>query len=700
MPKDSHPSAVTHPTPPVKRIGIDTGGTFTDAVLWDEYTGLEASAKASSTKKDPSAGAMTSIRKIEHWLRDKRTVRHLVHGTTVATNAALEASGPRIAMLCSRGFRDVLEIGRLVRPPEMLYDLHARLSIELVRRRDRFEISERLDHRGQVIADLDERDVVEAARTIEARGIKSAAVCFLYSHLDGSHERAAREILQREVPDLRVSISCEVLPEFREYERAAITALNAYLAPVATDYLGQLEAQVNSWRPDSRLWIMQSNGGVTSAARASETPVTLLLSGPAGGAVAGRYVAQQAGLPNVITVDMGGTSFDVCLVSDGELPMTQERKVMDLPVRIPSVDILTIGAGGGSLGWIDKGGQFRVGPQSAGAEPGPAAYHRGGSAATVTDANVVLGILGDRQLLAGEVELDAAAAHRACEDLGRRLGMSAVEAAWGIRRIANSAMAGAVRAVSVGRGHDPRDFAIIAFGGAGPMHAADIAREIGVTRLVVPAVPGCHSALGMVVTDVAHDYSVSTLAVAESGLEERLNSAFTALERLATSDLRQDGIADHRQLLLRTLDMRYYGQHSHLNVTINTAHPSWLDLALARFHKDHERLYGFMVPDETVEIVNARLRALGQLADHHGRTEPPSAPVDVQAPEPIERRRIYFGPSANESLLTALYDRRAVTPGTHLEGPAIIQQEDSTLVLPPGASALADAWGNLLVSVG
>lgn len=278
----------------------------------------------------------------------------------------------------------------------------------------------------------------------------------------------------------------------------------------------------------------------------------------------------------------------------------------------------------------------------------------------------MLGILGDRQLLAGEVELDAAAAHRACEDLGRRLGMSAVEAAWGIRRIANSAMAGAVRAVSVGRGHDPRDFAIIAFGGAGPMHAADIAREIGVTRLVVPAVPGCHSALGMVVTDVAHDYSVSTLAVAESGLEERLNSAFTALERLATSDLRQDGIADHRQLLLRTLDMRYYGQHSHLNVTINTAHPSWLDLALARFHKDHERLYGFMVPDETVEIVNARLRALGQLADHHGRTEPPSAPVDVQAPEPIERRRIYFGPSANESLLTALYDRRAVTPGTHL----------------------------------
>jgi N-methylhydantoinase A len=680
-----------------KRIGIDVGGTFTDAVLWDENQGLVASAKVLSNNEDPVASVLASVRKLEPELSEADSVGYLVHGTTVATNASLEGSGPRLALLCTQGFRDVLEIGRLVRPPEMIYDLRARRPMELVKRRDRFEIPERLDHRGKVVCELDEAAVVDAARTIRRRGIKSVAVSFLYSYMDSTHERQARAILRRELPGISISLSSEVLPEFREYERTSTTTLNAYLAPIVSGYLTRLEGEVRTWRRDPRLWIMQSNGGVTTPSRAAELPVTLLLSGPSGGAVAGKYVADHAGLGNAITIDMGGTSFDVCLLAGNQLPMTQERKVMDLPVRVPSVDILTIGTGGGSLAWVDKGGQFRVGPKSAGARPGPVAYGRGGSEATVTDANVVLGVLGDGQRLAGEVELDAAGAHKACEALGKRLGMSAVEVAWGIRRIVNAAMAGAVRAVSVGRGHDPRDFALIAFGGAGPMHAIDIAAEIGVTMVLVPWVPGCHSALGMVVTDVAHDYSVTSLAVVKPGIETTLQSNFAALEVEAHQDLDDDGIPSSRRVLAPSLDLRYQGQHSSINLPAAPSRVAWLEDALSRFHREHERLYGYMVPDETVEIVNAKLRAIGRLADGNVMRKS-TATAPTLSPQALEWRSVYFGPRESGWHRTPVYDRLACVPGSVISGPAIVQQQDSTFLVPPGARGHADSWGNLVVS--
>ena len=596
----------------MRRIGIDTGGTFTDGVLWDDDVGVVASAKAPSEREDPARAVLATIRKLEA-AGGADDVRFLVHGTTVATNASLERTGPRVAVLCTEGFRDVLEIARLMRPPEQIYDLRADPPPPLVARRDRLEIPERLDHRGQVVRELDQAAVADAARLIRRRGIQSVAICFLYSYLNAEHERRARDILLRELPDVTVSLSSDVLPEFREYERSSTTALNAYLSPVVSGYLQRLEGAVRSWSQQARLWVMQSNGGVTSGERAAQLPVTLLLSGPSGGVVAGRHLAERAGLRDAITIDMGGTSFDVCVLAGNEVPTTQERKVLEMPVKVPSVDILTIGAGGGSIGWVDRAGQFRVGPQSAGARPGPACYGLGGKEPTVTDANLVLGVLGDGQRLGGEVELDAGLAHRAVERLGRRLGIGPLEAAWGIRRVVNAAMATAVRAVSVGRGHDPRDFALIAFGGAGPMHALDIAEEIDVPSVLVPAVPGCHSALGLVVTDATHDYVLTHLAAVGEGLEATLEGLFAEQEATADAELEGEGIPAPRRDLFRALDMRYVGEQFSVSVPLSERGAGWLGTAVRSFHELHERMYGFQVPDEPVEVVNVRLRAVGRL---------------------------------------------------------------------------------------
>jgi len=680
----------------MRRIGIDTGGTFTDGVLWDDETGVVGSAKVSSDREDPSRAVINAVRRLAADV-EVDSVRYLVHGTTVATNACLERTGPRVAALCTEGFRDVLEIARLMRPPEQIYDLRADLPPPLVRRRDRFEIAERIEHTGAATRPLEPESVRRAAEVIKARGIESVVICFLYSYLNPEHERKARDILVAQVPGLNVSLSSDVLPEFREYERSSTTALNAYLAPVVSGYLRQLDEAVRRWNRNTRLWIMQSNGGVASADRAAQLPVTLLLSGPSGGVVAGRHLAEQAGIRDAITIDMGGTSFDVCVLPSNEVPMTQERKVLEMPVKVPSVDILTIGAGGGSIGWVDRAGQFRVGPQSAGARPGPACYGRGGEEPTVTDANLVLGVLGEDQRLGGEVALDLSLAHRACERLGRRLGVSNLEAAWGIRRIVNAAMAGAVRAVSVGRGFDPRDFALIAFGGAGPMHALDIAEEIDIPTVLVPAVPGCHSALGMVVTDVAHDYVVTHLATVAEGLEERIEQLFEQQESTAHVELQGEGIGVQQRELFRSLDMRYVGEQFSVAVPVTKPGPGWLSAAVAGFHQLHERLYGFRVPEEPVEVVNVRLRAVGRL--HHERL---AAPVGPKANGPIAaagRRSVAFGPSESDRLDVPVYRRSDLIPGSEISGPAIVEQDDSTLLISPGKRARSDAWSSLWVTV-
>ena len=681
----------------MKRIGVDTGGTFTDSVLWDEEKGLLGSAKASSNKTDPAGAVLAAVTKLDG--AAGADVRYLIHGTTVATNATLERSGPRIGMICTAGFRDVLEIARLTRPPEEIYDLRAAPQLPLIRRRDRLEIVERIDVHGEVITPMDESSAVEAARMLARRGINSVAVCLLHSYVNSAHEKAVRDILAREMPGANISISSEVLPEFREYERSSTTALNAYLAPIVSGYLRRLQQAVTSWSNSARLWVMQSNGGVASAARAAQLPVTLLLSGPSGGVVAGRHLIDQAGLRNGITIDMGGTSFDVCLLPDRAIPMTHERHVMDMPVKVPSVDILTIGAGGGSIGWVDAAGQFRVGPQSAGATPGPACYGRGGEEPTVTDANLVLGVLGSTQRLGGDVTLDADLAHRSCELLGRKVGMGALEVAWGIRRIVNAAMAGATRAVSVGRGYDPRDFSLIAFGGAGPMHAVDIAAELEIPTILVPAVPGCLSAVGLVVSDVTHDYVVTHLSPVADKLEGVLDRQFADLIRGAHAELASEGIEEKRHDLFPALDMRYIGEQFSVSVPIDVSGAGWLAATTTAFHALHERLYGFSVPDEPVEVVNIRLRAIGRLhRGEHGTGAGGGEPARRAAP--VATRLVGFGPSRDERYQVPVYARETLVPGTRFAGPAIVEQSDSTLLVSPRRSVRADAYGNLLIEVG
>jgi N-methylhydantoinase A len=678
----------------MKRIGVDTGGTFTDSVLWDEIDGLVASAKVSSNKADPSKAVVASVEKLGN--AAENDVAYLIHGTTVATNATLERTGPRVGMICTAGFRDVLEIARLTRAPEQIYDLKAQPSPTLIMRRDRVEIVERIDHKGEVWVPLDESSVVQAVRMLSRRGISSVAVCLLHSYLNPAHERAVREIVAREMPGATISISSDVLPEFREYERSSTTALNAYLVPIVGGYLHRLSKAVAAWSSDTRLWVMQSNGGVASAERTAQLPVTLLLSGPSGGVVAGRYLMDQAAIGKGITIDMGGTSFDVCLLPDKGIPMTHERHVMDMPVKVPSVDILTIGAGGGSIGWVDGAGQFRVGPHSAGASPGPACYNRGGDEPTVTDANVVLGLLGSDQPLGGEVRLDPDLAYRACERLGRKLHMDALKVAWGIRQIVNASMAGATRAVSVGRGYDPRDFALIAFGGAGPMHAVDIAAELEIPRILVPSVPGCLSALGLVVSDVTHDYVISHLADVTEKLEPEIDEHFARLITGAHTELGDEGIEEKRRELIGALDLRYAGEQSSVSVPVAGNSARWLEKTVESFHAMHERLYGFSVPGEPVELVNVRLRAIGRL--YRGEKER-KAPMPKSSPRVAStgKRKVAFGPAKSDRVEVPVFARSALLPHVRFTGPAIIEQSDSTLLVPPARNVSVDAYANLLI---
>jgi N-methylhydantoinase A len=678
----------------VKRVGVDVGGTFTDAVVWDEETGAVESAKGSSSHPHAERGVIAALQKLTGAV-EGQPVRHLVHGTTVATNACLERSGPRIAMVCTSGFRDVIEIGRLTRPPHELYQLRLRPPAPLVLRRDRLEVRERVDHTGAVVEAVDDASVRRAAELISDRGIRSAAACLIHAHANPAHERRVREIFSEVAPDVHLSLSSEVMPEFREYERGSTTALNAYLVPVVSGYLNALSGALDEWRPGLPLWVMQSNGGLTSATRAADHPVTLLLSGPSGGVVAGAMAAEQAGLKHSITADMGGTSFDACLLPDNRPAMARGRTFADVPVSVPAIDILTIGTGGGSIGWVDEGGQFRVGPRSAGADPGPVCYGRGGTEATVTDANLVLGILGEDQLLGGEVGLDRDGALRACERLGAQLGMTATEAAAGIRRIVNAAMAGAVLAVSVGQGHDPRDFGLVAFGGAGPMHAADIAAEAGIPTVVIPAVPGCHSAVGLVVTDISHDYVTTVLAPADPRSAGRLERALSDLVRKADEELGEEGVEPGRRVLTVTADMRYRGQQSSINVEL-PAGGDRIAGAVRNFHARHEELYGFRAEGEPVELVNVRVNAVGRL-ERTGASEPPAA-GRAAAPEPAGSRRSALGEGGAE-VDTPVYARAAVGAGAVLAGPAIVEQDDTTIVVPAGWEARGDRYGNLIMEV-
>ncbi len=688
----------------MKLIGIDVGGTFTDFVLLED--GHIRVHKSPTTPDDQSRGIVAGLSELSSFPSLSEAPSPLsqngggvggggliVHGTTAATNALLERKGARTALLTTAGFADVIEIGRQNRPH--LYALHQQRPPQLVPAELRYEAVERLDVDGNSLIPLDEAALEALVRQMAAAQPESVAVVFLFSYRNPAHEERAAEILRRHLPDATFSLSSHILPEYREYERTATTVVNAYVQPLAERYLRRLSAALGG----IPIRVMQSNGGAIGIDQASAEPARLVLSGPAGGVVGAFAAAAQAmesDAPHIITFDMGGTSTDVALCP-GQIPRTGESEIAGLPLRLPVIDIHTVGAGGGSLATVDAGGGMRVGPQSAGAVPGPVCYGRGGTQATVTDANLVLGRLDGGNFLGGTgaVGLDGEAALAALTRLGDELGgYSPQEAALGVIRIANATMERALRRVSVERGHDPRNFALIPFGGAGPLHACDLASSLGVQKILIPPSPGVLSALGLLMADVVHENAQAILREAEE-LGAKIDFLAAHFERLAEQSqavLTAEGVTDPR--LDGALDMRYRGQSYELTVPLATpiSRESLTD-AVAGFHTLHEQRYGYGMADATVEVVTLRLRGSGPGAQPEFQRQS-LGPADA-SPAFLGEKPVWFQPDSPTP--TATYDRSHLTPGNRFTGPAIVYQFDTTTVIPPGWAARVDGWGNLWV---
>lgn len=676
------------------KIAVDTGGTFTDICLLNEETGELSVKKVSSTPNNPARAVITGLLKIaRECAAEPGEVNMVLHGTTVATNALLERRGAKAALITTAGFRDTLYIGRQNRPS--LYDFRALKPPPLILRRHTYEVKERMLYTGEVRTPLDEGNVREIARAIKSKGIFSVAVSLLHSYANPFHEVRIKEIFNEEHPEAFVTLSSEILPEFREYERTCAAAINALVRPKVDFYLGDLENGLKENGVNGNLLIMHSGGGVITAFSARYESARTVLSGPAGGVLAGVDLGRETGLKNMITLDIGGTSTDICLIRNGEPGYTSEGEIGGYPLRLPMIDIHTIGAGGGSIAWLDSGGALRLGPRSAGAEPGPACYGLGGTEPTVTDANLLLGRINPHTTLGDKKELNIELARDSIvEKIARPLGLTAEEAAEGILTVVNANMVRAVRVVSVRRGHDPREYTLMAFGGAGPLHGASLARELGMPRVVVPRYPGVTSALGMLQADVRLDFSRTFLDLITNVSPEKLRRLYGVMEQEGTARLKNEGFFDNQIVLIRQADLRYAGQSSEITLPVqgNTLTETDLNQLKESFHMAHQREYGWWREDAEVELVNLRLTALGQLPQKIGA----HTPQNQGEPEPAGFREVYFGGYRN----TPVYRRVDLAPGYTLQGPAVVEQEDSTALLFPGMRAQCDQRGNLIIEVG
>jgi N-methylhydantoinase A len=672
-------------------IGVDVGGTFTDVVVYDEATGALSVAKSPTSVGDPTRGLLAALAKLPLALADAGRV---VHGTTIGTNAILERTGARVFMLTSRGFRDTLEIGRTNRT--VLYDIRARKPAPLVPRHHVFEVDERLGADGSVVRPLDEAQVRAAVARIRAAanggGPGAVVVAFLHSYVNGTHERAAARVAADALPGWFVSTSEEVLPEFREYERFSTAVLNAYIGPKVGGYLSGLGRALAARGYAGRVFITTSSGGIVTSEVAARFPVHTVLSGPAGGVAAAVALGRLTGRRNLITYDMGGTSTDVCLIEDLLPTLTTEQHIAGLPNRTPQIEINSIGAGGGSVAWLDAGGALRVGPRSAGAEPGPACYGRGGLEPTITDANLALGRVPEDVPLAGEVALDAARARRALGTLLGRVPGIADEAALadGVVRIAVARMVGAIKEISIAKGHDPRDFALVAYGGAGPMHAALVAEELEMPRVLVPPAPGNFSAFGALISDLRRDYVRTRLTPTRRATLAEVERVFAELEAEARADLAAEGIAPDRLTIVRSLGMRYVGQSWELLVRAPAEAASMAGLEAA-FHRAHERRYGH-ASDGAAEIVNFRLAATGAVP----KPSPARWAVtgSVAGARRLERT-VHFGGAAAR---VPVYARARLPAAAAVAGPAVIEEMGATTVVPPGWAATVGEWGELVLA--
>jgi len=678
------------------RLGIDVGGTFTDLALVDEESGRVAVGKVPSVPADPSEGILNGIVRIlaEAGVSPDR-VTYLAHGTTVSTNALLQRKGAKTGLLTTRGFRDLLEIARQRRPS--LYDLHARKPAPLVPRALRLEVPERVMADGRVRVPLDLAEVDRALETLKAEGVEALAVCFLYAYLHPDHERQVLERARQFLPAAFCSASHEVLPEFREYERLSTTVVNAYLGPAMTGYIQAFRRRVREIGIQPSPYINQSNGGTIGIDEAARVPVKTVLSGPSAGVAGAAWVAAKVGVPSVVTFDMGGTSTDVSLVRDGIPALTFEREIGGIPIRIPALDIHTVGAGGGSVAWVDSGGALMVGPESAGADPGPACYGRGGTAPTVTDANLFLGRLSPKGLLGGRMSLDLDKAGAAITELSRRLGLSPLETARGIVRVVNANMTRALRLVTVQRGVDPTLLVLLPFGGAGPLHAGALARELGIPKIIVPPGPGILCAMGLLVEDLRTDLVRTWVARLGPESLHVLEQGFRELEAQASSWLERERVPAERRRLSRWLDLRYEGQNYELLVPVpdEVWREDSLDALRRRFLQAHEETYGFAAEDEPIQVVNLRLLARGLLA--HAEI-PRQKPGGTDAgPAPVGVRPVDFS-EAGGSVDCPVYDRRHLMAGHRLVGPAVVEQFDSTTLLHSGQGVLVDELGCLSIT--
>jgi N-methylhydantoinase A len=669
---------------PSVRVAVDVGGTFTDICVLDEEHGTIEVAKVPSTPADPIEAVVAGVAEAGVELSD---VMLFSHGTTVATNALITRNLPPAAMVTTRGFRDVIEIRRGTK--DDLWDAYKDVAPPYVRRRDRFEVTERIDYAGQVVTPLDAEEARRVAGVLRKRGVQTVAVCFINAYANPVHEQRMREILEEELPGVNVSTSAEVLPEIFEHERFSTTVANAVLSPLVSNYVRRLSDRLSEGGYGGDVLLLHSGGGVMTPKLAERFAVRLAASGIAAGAIASRHLATLCGFPNAIGLDMGGTSTDVSLVYDGEERVTKEWFVeYGYPICFPSIEVLTIGAGGGSFAWIDEAGSLHNGPQSAGANPGPACYGRGNDRPTNTDANLVLGRLGE-ELIGGAMTLDGDAAERAiAEHVARPLGLGLVEAAEAIVQVANANMADAVRLISIRRGYDPREFCLVAFGGAGPLHGAALATELSIPTVLVPPNPGITSALGCLLVDVRHDLSAMFLANVASVDPAELEGGFDRLETEARERLDHEGVPREQMSIQRLLDMRYLGQWRSLTISVGS--PADLDEVVGRFHAEHERAYNYRRDGAPVEIYRLSVRAVGVTPKPAlKRHEPGDGAVPPRA-----SRRVRFD-ETDAPVETPVYVRSELPAGASLDGPAVFEQLDSTTLVPPGWRAEVDDLLNI-----
>ncbi|MFN8589988.1 MAG: hydantoinase/oxoprolinase family protein [Thermomicrobiales bacterium] len=672
------------------RVSMDIGGTFTDVVAYDEATGMYVAGKASTTPRDLTEGVFAALDQV---VESPAAIGFTVHGTTQGLNAFLQRKGEKVLLLATRGAGDIYHIARGNRT--RLYDIHYRKPSPLVPRSDIVEIAGRLNSAGEELEQLDEAAIRAAARRVKEEGFGAVAVAFLFSYLNPTHELRAHEILNEELDGIPVSLSHQVAREWREYERTSSAVLDAYIAPVVRRYLERLEAEMRQRGLAVPLHVMQSSGGIVTAQSARDLALQTLLSGPVGGTMGGVALARMLDRPNLICIDMGGTSFDVSLVVNGKPDVASETTLEGFPLLMSVVNIHTIGAGGGSLAYAEAGG-LRVGPQSAGADPGPASYGRGGERPTVTDANLVLGRVDPRAFAGGRMTLDREAAERAVASLASELGLGVVELAEGICDVINAKMAQAIRTLTVEKGIEPRDFALVAFGGAGAMHAVFLARELGIPEVIVPPYPGAFSAWGMLETEIRKDFTRTFFTPLAALDHPDLARTLAALEAEAFESLADEGITRETGRVLHAVDVRYVGQEYTLTIPLlSAAEPVAADFDAAvsgRFHAAHLTRFGHANPGAPVEFVIVRTMALGDL----GRVEPvPAAAGDTTYPS--QTAEVIFGRNA---LPTAMIQRDELPVGSVVAGPAIVSEPTATTVVPPGATLRVEPFGSLVVMVG